>query len=126
MAGHDIDSWYEQLWPTVIAKRAIQPTLGLIVMWPASINHFVHPNLSNQSRVSICFNVMLDWSDDSMSPCGSEDASLLVIDLLAGPWVQTATERDPGVAFLPAWCCRSSTTIRKRRKNTNLDRAGHQ
>jgi uncharacterized protein (TIGR02466 family) len=50
--------------PYINPQYTIQPTPGLIVMWPAFINHFVHPNLSHQSRISVSFNVMLDWSDD--------------------------------------------------------------
>ena len=50
--------------PYVNPEYTIQPTPGLIVMWPSFINHFVHPNLAQQSRVSVSFNVMLDWSDE--------------------------------------------------------------
>lgn len=50
--------------PYINPEYTIRPTPGLIVMWPAFINHFVHPNLAHQSRVSVSFNVMLDWSDE--------------------------------------------------------------
>lgn len=50
--------------PYINPEHTINPTAGLIVVWPAFINHFVHPNLAQQSRVSVSFNVMLDWSDE--------------------------------------------------------------
>jgi uncharacterized protein (TIGR02466 family) len=50
--------------PYINPEHTIAPTPGLIVMWPSFINHFVHPNLAQQSRVSVSFNVMLDWSDE--------------------------------------------------------------
>ena len=31
---------------------------------PAFVKHFVHPNLSKQTRISISFNIVLKWSDD--------------------------------------------------------------
>ena len=50
--------------PYINPEHTINPTAGLIVVWPAFNNHFVHPNLAQQSRVSVSFNVMLDWSDE--------------------------------------------------------------
>jgi len=37
----------------------ILPEAGLMLLWPSFIHHFVHPNLSEEPRVSISFNVVL-------------------------------------------------------------------
>jgi len=29
-------------------------------MWPSPVQHYVHPNLSDERRVSISFNVIID------------------------------------------------------------------
>lgn len=50
--------------PNIDPEYTIDPKPGMILMWPAFVNHFVHPNLSKQMRISVSFNVMLDWSDD--------------------------------------------------------------
>ena len=49
--------------PYVEPEYTVEPTPGMFLMWPAFVNHFVHPNLSKQHRVSVSFNVMLEWSD---------------------------------------------------------------
>ena len=50
--------------PYVDPEFTVEPRPGMVLLWPAFINHFVHPNLSRTPRISISFNVMLDWSDD--------------------------------------------------------------
>ena len=50
--------------PYIEAEHTIQPRPGTLLMWPAFLKHFVHPNLSEEIRVSISYNVMLKWSDD--------------------------------------------------------------
>jgi uncharacterized protein (TIGR02466 family) len=50
--------------PNVEPEYTVTPTPGLMLVWPSFVNHFVHPNLSSTPRVSISFNVMLDWSDE--------------------------------------------------------------
>jgi uncharacterized protein (TIGR02466 family) len=50
--------------PYVEPEYTVEPKPGMILLWPAFVNHFVHPNLSKQPRLSISFNVMLKWSDD--------------------------------------------------------------
>lgn len=40
-------------------EYTVQPRPGMILMWPAFIMHFVHPNLSSDPRVSISFNVIV-------------------------------------------------------------------
>ena len=40
------------------------PSPGDILLWPAFLMHFVHPNLSETPRISISFNAMLKWSEE--------------------------------------------------------------
>jgi uncharacterized protein (TIGR02466 family) len=49
--------------PYVNPEYTIRPEPGMLLMWPGFINHFVHPNLSKEIRVSISFNLNLKWSD---------------------------------------------------------------
>ncbi|HJP06097.1 MAG: hypothetical protein CL395_09195 [Acidiferrobacteraceae bacterium] len=42
----------------------IQPQVGEILVWPAFLHHLVHPNLSQDNRISVSFNVVLRWSDN--------------------------------------------------------------
>ena len=37
----------------------IQPKAGEILLWPAFLHHAVHPNLSENERISVSFNVVL-------------------------------------------------------------------
>ena len=39
------------------------PEPGLLMMWPAFLSHFIHPNLSKDTRVSVSFNIVLKWQD---------------------------------------------------------------
>ncbi len=50
--------------PNIEAEHTVDPKAGMILLWPAFLNHFVHPNLSREPRISISFNVVLKWSDD--------------------------------------------------------------
>jgi len=50
--------------PYIEPEYTVEPKSGMILLWPAFVNHFVHPNLSKQPRVSVSFNVLLKWSDD--------------------------------------------------------------
>ncbi|MDH3379733.1 MAG: 2OG-Fe(II) oxygenase family protein [Gammaproteobacteria bacterium] len=50
--------------PNIEAEYTVNPVPGMIMLWPAFLHHFVHPNLSKQHRISISYNVMLKWSDD--------------------------------------------------------------
>ncbi len=50
--------------PYIEPEHTIDPKPGTLLMWPAFINHFVHPNLCKTPRVSVSFNVVLKWSDD--------------------------------------------------------------
>jgi uncharacterized protein (TIGR02466 family) len=49
--------------PYVNPEHTVMPAPGQILLWPAFLMHFVHPNLSETPRISISFNVMLKWSD---------------------------------------------------------------
>ena len=49
--------------PYIEAEYTVQPEPGLLMMWPAFVNHFVHPNLSKELRITISFNIVLRWSD---------------------------------------------------------------
>ncbi len=49
--------------PNVDPEYTVRPEPGMLLLWPSFINHFVHPNLSKQVRLSISFNVNLKWSD---------------------------------------------------------------
>lgn len=50
--------------PNIEAEFTVEPRAGLMLLWPAFLQHFVHPNLTDESRISISFNVVLKWSDD--------------------------------------------------------------
>jgi uncharacterized protein (TIGR02466 family) len=50
--------------PYIDPEHTILPTPGLLMLWPASLMHFVHPNLEDETRVSISFNIILKWSND--------------------------------------------------------------
>lgn len=49
--------------PYVEPEFTVLPEPGLLLMWPASLMHFVHPNLSDETRVSLSFNIVLKWQD---------------------------------------------------------------
>jgi len=38
----------------------VVPEAGLVMLWPSFLHHFVHPNLSKGTRISISFNVVLE------------------------------------------------------------------
>ena len=47
----------------VEAEYTVQPEPGMLLLWPAFLHHFVHPNLADEPRLSISFNVVLKWSE---------------------------------------------------------------
>ncbi|MET4805531.1 2OG-Fe(II) oxygenase family protein [Limibacillus sp. MBR-115] len=49
--------------PQIEAEFTVQPKAGTIMIWPAFLHHFVHPNLSREQRISVSFNLVLKWSD---------------------------------------------------------------
>lgn len=42
--------------PDARASHTVLPSAGLLMMWPSPVQHYVHPNLSEEHRVSISFN----------------------------------------------------------------------
>lgn len=50
--------------PYIEPEYTVSPEAGMMLLWPAFLSHFVHPNLSQEPRISVSFNVMLEWSDD--------------------------------------------------------------
>ena len=56
--------------PNIEAEFTVRPRAGLILLWPAFLQHFVHPNLCADPRISISFNVMLKWSDEYLPDQG--------------------------------------------------------
>ena len=40
-------------------EHTVAPAAGMILLWPAFVMHFVHPNLADEPRISISFNLML-------------------------------------------------------------------
>lgn len=49
------------------AEYRLQPEAGTLLIWHSSLNHLVHPNASDAPRVSISFNVVLDWANHYLS-----------------------------------------------------------
>lgn len=49
--------------PQVDPEHRILPRAGDILLWPAFLHHLVHPNLSDELRVSVSFNIVLRWRD---------------------------------------------------------------
>ncbi len=50
--------------PQIEAEYTVMPESGMILLWPSFLHHFVHPNLSQTARISVSFNVVLNWSDN--------------------------------------------------------------
>jgi len=49
-------------------EHRIDPVAGQLLIWPAFLHHLVHPNLSDGTRISISFNVVLKWRDAYLQP----------------------------------------------------------
>ncbi|MEM8744750.1 MAG: TIGR02466 family protein [Pseudomonadota bacterium] len=48
----------------VEAEHRVMPEAGMILIWPAFVHHLVHPNLFEENRISVSFNIVLNWRDD--------------------------------------------------------------
>lgn len=48
----------------VEAEHRIMPEPGMILIWPAFVHHLVHPNLFEDARLSVSFNIVLNWRDE--------------------------------------------------------------
>jgi len=46
--------------PDARAAHVVRPSAGTLLMWPSPMQHYVHPNLSEEVRVSISFNLIMD------------------------------------------------------------------
>jgi len=46
--------------PDARAAHVVRPSAGTLMMWPSQLQHYVHPNLSEEHRVTISFNLMMD------------------------------------------------------------------
>ena len=53
--------------PQVEAEHLVQPTAGTLMLWPAFLHHLVHPNLAQDPRISISYNVLIK-PDESHLP----------------------------------------------------------
>jgi uncharacterized protein (TIGR02466 family) len=45
--------------PQIEPELTVTPKPGMILLWPAFIMHYVHPNLSEELRISISFNLIV-------------------------------------------------------------------
>jgi uncharacterized protein (TIGR02466 family) len=46
--------------PDARPAHVVRPAAGTLLLWPAPVQHSVHPNLSAESRISISFNIAMD------------------------------------------------------------------
>ena len=44
------------------AAHTVRPSAGTLLMWPSPMQHYVHPNLSEEHRISISFNLTVQSS----------------------------------------------------------------
>ncbi|HSR71899.1 MAG TPA: TIGR02466 family protein [Kiloniellales bacterium] len=63
-----VNAWAIRDDPYIEPEYTVQPEAGLIMLWPSFLNHFVHPNLSREPRISISFNINLKWQDHYLPP----------------------------------------------------------
>ncbi len=42
-------------------EHRIDPRPGQLLLWPSFLHHLVHPNLSDEVRISVSFNIVLKW-----------------------------------------------------------------
>jgi len=45
--------------PQIEPELTVSPKPGMILLWPAFLMHFVHPNLSDEPRISVSFNLVV-------------------------------------------------------------------
>jgi uncharacterized protein (TIGR02466 family) len=46
--------------PDARAAHVVRPSAGTLLMWPSPLQHYVHPNLSEEHRVTISYNLIMD------------------------------------------------------------------
>ena len=49
------------------AELTLLPEPGTVLLWHASLIHLVHPNGADEPRISISFNVVLEWANHYVS-----------------------------------------------------------
>jgi len=54
--------------PYMSGEYTVEPHPGLLMLWPAFVNHFVHPNLAPEPRISVSFNVLIQPGDEQLPP----------------------------------------------------------
>lgn len=42
------------------STHVVRPVSGTLLMWPSPVQHYVHPNLSDELRITISFNLIID------------------------------------------------------------------
>jgi uncharacterized protein (TIGR02466 family) len=46
--------------PDARAAHLVRPSAGTLLMWPSPLQHYVHPNLSQEHRVTISYNLIMN------------------------------------------------------------------
>jgi len=46
--------------PDARAAHVVRPDAGTLLMWPSPLQHYVHPNLSQEHRITISYNLIMD------------------------------------------------------------------
>ena len=44
-------------------EYTVKPSPGTLLLWHSSLNHLVHPNVAEEARISISFNLVLEWAN---------------------------------------------------------------
>ena len=44
-------------------QYTLQPEPGTLLLWHSSLIHLVHPNHSEETRISVSFNIVLEWAN---------------------------------------------------------------
>ena len=52
--------------PQIESEHLIVPQAGMLLLWPAFLHHLVHPNLAQDARVSISFNLLVKASEENL------------------------------------------------------------
>jgi uncharacterized protein (TIGR02466 family) len=50
----------------VETEYALLPISGTLLLWPSWLQHFVHPNFSDQPRISMSFNVLMQSDAENL------------------------------------------------------------
>ena len=44
-------------------EYTLKPAPGTLLLWHAAVQHLVHPNMSQEPRITVSFNVVLEWAN---------------------------------------------------------------